>query len=163
MEFLNDPLNWVFISFVIFAGLFFKFGWKNVTAKLDGRIAEIRAELTSAETLKRDAETLLAEYQQKHRDAMKEAGEIAARAKAQAQTIHAKAEEDLKETLARREKQLTERLARIEASAEAELRKAMAAVALAASETLIKKSLDAKGQAALADKAIAALPAAQIN
>jgi F-type H+-transporting ATPase subunit b len=163
MAFLNDPLNWVFISFVIFAGLFFKFGWASVLAKLDGRISEIRAELATAETLRADAEKMLAEYQQKHRDAMKEAAEIANRAKAQSEAMAVKAEADLRETIARREKQLTERLARIEASAEAEMRKATAAIAMAASEALIKKSLDAKGQAALADKAIAGLSAAAIN
>lgn len=155
--FLGDATNWVFISFVIFAVLFVKYGWSKVTAKLDGRIDEIRKELETAEKLKNEAMEMLATYQQRHRDAMDEAAEIATKAKRQAQTIQEKAEADLKETLARREKQLTERLARIEAAAEAELRKVTADTAMKAAEQLIRKGMDAKAQSALADKAISNL------
>jgi F-type H+-transporting ATPase subunit b len=157
--FLHEPTNWVFISFVIFVVLFIRFGWEKVTAKLDGRIARIREDLATAERLRKEAQDMLAQYQQKHRDAMHEAQEIAARARAQVETIRKKAEDDLRETLARREKQLEERLNRIAQAAEDELRKATAELALRASEALIRKSLDAKGQAALVDKSLANLPA----
>lgn len=159
MEFLNEPLNWVAISFLIFAAGFAAFGWKKVIGKLDLRIAEIRIELNTAQRLHHDAQTLMEEYQAKHRDAMKEAADMKARAVAQAEAIREKAEADLRETLARREKQLQDRLARIEASAEAELRKATAAIALQASENLIRASLDAKAQDQLADQSMKAMAA----
>jgi F-type H+-transporting ATPase subunit b len=155
MEFLHEPTNWVFLSFVIFAVLFARYGWKNVAAKLDGRIDEIRSELKSAETLRNEAQAMLAEYQAKHRDAMKEAQDIAVRARQQAKAIQEKAEADIAETMVRREKQLEERLNRIEAAAEAELRRATAELAIKAAEAQIRKSLDGD---ALIDKSIAALP-----
>ena len=160
MAFLNDATNWVFISFVIFAVLFVKYGLAGVLGKLDGRINEIRDELATAEKLRLEAQDLLSSYQKKHRDAMKEAEEIVNRAKQQAEVMQAKAQEDLREVMARREKQLEDRLARIEAAAEAELRKQTAELALRASEELIRKSLDAKGQSALVEKSIAGLPGA---
>lgn len=159
MAFLENATNWVLISFVIFAVVFFRVGWKQVLAKLDGQIASIRNEIDAAEKLRREASDMLDQYQARHRDAMKEAAEIAARAKTQAEAIRTKAEEDLRDTMARREKQLNERLTRIEQAAEAELRAATAEIALKASETVIRKGLDAKGQAALVDKSVSALSA----
>lgn len=159
MNFLNESTNWVLISFLIFVVMFFRFGWKQVLAKLDGRISDIKSEIDTAEALRREAQDMLAQYQNRHRDAMKEAAEISARAQTQADTIRAKAEADLRDTLARREKQLEERLNRIEAAAEAELRAATAAIALQAADTVIRKGLDAKGHAALVDKSVTALSA----
>ncbi|HEY8963326.1 MAG TPA: hypothetical protein VIN59_02560 [Alphaproteobacteria bacterium] len=156
-EFLHEPTNWVLISFLIFVGVFIKFGWAKVLGGLDTRIAEIRSELDQAEKLRIEAQDMLVQYQRKHRDAMIEANDIKFRAMAQADTLRAKAEADLKETLERREKQLQDRLSRIEASAEAELRKVTAALALEASETLIRNSMDAKAQDQLADQSIKAL------
>jgi len=157
MEWLNEPMNWVVISFVIFIAVFVKFGWSKVTAGLDARITEIRYELDAAQRLHHEAQAMLADYQARHRDAMKEAAEIKARATAQAETMRARAEADLKETIERREKQLQSRLDRIEAQAEAELRKATAAIALQASENLIRAAMDAKTQDQLADQSIKAL------
>lgn len=155
MAFLHDATNWVFISFVIFAVLFARFGWKGVAAKLDGRINEIREELAAAQKLKTDAEAMLADYRERHRNAMKEAEEINKRAKQQADTLHAKALEDLNETMARRQRQLEERLARIEQAAEAELRRQAAELAIKNAEGMIRSSLDAN---ALVEKSIEALP-----
>jgi F-type H+-transporting ATPase subunit b len=156
-EFLHEPTNWVLISFLIFCGVFAKFGWAKVVGGLDARIAEIRTELDTAEKLRVEAQDMLVAYQRRHRDAMIEANDIKFRAMAQADTIRAKAEADLKEVLERREKQLQDRLTRIEASAEAELRKITAALALQASENLIRQSMDAKTQDQLADQSIKAL------
>lgn len=156
-EFLQESTNWVVFSFILFMVVFFKYGWGVVISKLDNGIARIKDDLQRAEALRLEAEAMLADYQARHRDAMKEADDIVARAHAQADTIRAKAEADLEDTLARREKQLTERLQRIEASVEAELRAETAALALRASEDLIRKSLDDKAQARLVEESIKSL------
>ncbi|NBX66909.1 MAG: hypothetical protein EBQ96_07940 [Proteobacteria bacterium] len=157
MAFLENATNWVLISFVIFAVVFFRVGWKQVLAKLDAKIDSIRNEIDAASKLRLEAADMLAQYQARHASAMKEAAEISARAKTQAEAIRAKAEDDLRETLARREKQLAERLTRIEQAAEAELRAATAAIALSASDTIIRKGLDAKGHSALVDQSVSSL------
>lgn len=156
-QFLQEPTNWVVLSFLIFVAIFIKYGWQKVIGGLDARIVEIRSELDTAEKLRVEAQDMLVQYQRKHRDAMIEANDIKFRAMAQADTIRAKAEADLKETLERREKQLNDRLARIEAAAEAELRKVTAQMALQASESLIRQSMDTKTQDVLADQSIKAL------
>lgn len=160
MDFLNDATNWVALSFLIFAVIFAKVGWGKVTAMLDARIADIASELESAEKLHREAAELLQDYQNRQRDALKEAAEITARAQQQAEIIRAKAEADLQDTMARREKQLVERLERLEKSAEAEIRLVTAQLAIKASDAVIRKSLDGKAQSALVDHAIKSLDAA---
>jgi len=163
MGFFQEPTNWVFLSFVIFAVGFAYKGWSHVLARLDGRIAEISAELETAAKLHREAADMLAQYQTRQREALSEADTITARAREQAESIRIRAEYDLKETIARRERQLEERLARIEQSAIAELRAAAASIALEASESLIRKGLDAKGQIALVDKSTASITTSGIN
>lgn len=154
---LQDTNIWVVFSSVLFLAVFIKFGWKVAMGMLDAGIDKIRDNLAQAEKLRLEAEAMMADYQARHRDAMKEAEDIIARAHAQAQTIRAKAEDDLKATLIRREKQLEDRLARTQAEAEAELRAHTASLALKASEALILKSLDKKGQAALVSQSIDAI------
>lgn len=154
---LQDATFWVLLSFIIFCFGFYRFGWPTVTAMLDGKIERIRKELHDAEALRLEAQDLLVQYQRKHRDAMQEAEDIAANARAQAETMRAKMEADLADMMARREKQLAERLARLEQEAQAEIKAAATRLALQAAENIIRQSLDAKGQAALVDKTIADL------
>jgi len=163
MGFFQEPTNWVLLSFVIFVAGFAYKGWSHVLARLDGRIAEISAELETAAKLHREAADMLAQYQARQRDALGEAATITARAREQAEGIRIRAEYDLKETIARRERQLEERLGRIEQNAIAELRAAAASIALEASESLIRKGLDAKGQIALVDKSTASITTSGIN
>lgn len=157
LELLQSTNTWIVFSFVIFCAAFIKLGWSTVLSKLDAGIEGIRNNLSQAEALRRDAEVMLADYQARHRDALHEADQIIARAQEQAANMREKAEADLQETLARREKQLQERLARLEAAAEAELRAHTAQLAMRASEDLIRKSLDAKGQKDLIQRSINAI------
>ena len=60
MAFLNEATNWVLISFVIFAIGFWKLGLKQMLGKLDRRIEEIRKEIETAESLRVEAQELLA-------------------------------------------------------------------------------------------------------
>ncbi len=163
MSFFQDPANWVFLSFCLFAIAFVRVGWKQVLAMLDGRIEDIRHDIDAAAQLHREATAMLADYQNRQRNALKEAEEITARARAQAETIRAKAEADLRDTIARRERQLEDRLARMEQAAMAELRAATAALAVKAAEDVIRKELDAKGQAALVDQSVGAIATSNIN
>ena len=72
MAFFSESTNWVLISFVIFAIGFWKFGLKLLLGKLDGRIEDIRKEIETAESLRVEAQELLAQYQRKQRDAARE-------------------------------------------------------------------------------------------
>src|SRR3546814_14248082 len=84
---------------------------------LDARAERIRAELDEAQRLREEAQKALAEYKRKQRDAAKEAEDLLANAKHEAELLRRQAAEDLKETLARREKAAIEKIAQAETQA----------------------------------------------
>ena len=73
MHLLADAEFWVLLAVVIFAAAVWKPMRRAVTGSLDERAARIRAELDEAKKLRDDAEQLLAQYQQKQREAAAEA------------------------------------------------------------------------------------------
>src|SRR3546814_6915057 len=101
---LHDPTFWVAVAFVVFAGLMVWKARQPVLDGLDARAERIRAELDEAQRLREEAQKALAEYKRKQRDAAKEAEDLLANAKHEAELLRRQAAEDLKETLARREK-----------------------------------------------------------
>jgi F-type H+-transporting ATPase subunit b len=154
MEFLESTYFWFNISFAIFVVIAYKFGKGAILGLLDGRIESIRKEIESAESLRVEAQELLAQYQRKHKDAVKDAQAIVANAEKQAAEIQKKAEDDLEETIARREKQLQERLSRMEQAAAEEIRQRAASLALEATAEIIAAELDKKTNEKLVDASI---------
>ncbi len=155
MEILqHNTTLWVGISFVIFVALCVKFAGGKITGALDKRIAEIKAEIETAERLKAEAQALLTDFQQKQRDAEKAAAEIIAQAKASAKAVQEAAEAELAETMERREAQLADRLKRIEEKAIADIQNHAADLSVKATREIVEKTLDEKASAKLLDQAI---------
>ena len=155
MEFLQDTNVWVALSFFVFIILAFKFGKTSVLNMLDGKIEAIKTELETAESLRVEAQELLAQYQRKQRDAMKESEHIVATAKAQAEEFQKQSENDLQDLMDRRELQLEARLARMEESAIKEMHDYAGELAINAAGKLIADTLDKKTDEALIEKSIA--------
>ncbi|MBY0511578.1 MAG: F0F1 ATP synthase subunit B [Rhodospirillaceae bacterium] len=155
----HDPSFWVGLAFVLAVAVIYRPAAKAIISTLDERAAKIRVQIEEARKLREDAQALLAEYQRKQRDAMAEAEKIIANARAEAARLKVDAEKDLEHAITRRKQQALDRIAQAEAQAIAQVRNTAVDVALAAAETLIKGSLDAGKQQALADKAISELPA----
>lgn len=153
-EFLHDATNWVAISFVLFVFVFLKFARVPMLAKLDDRIASIRKELETVEALRIEAQEMLAQYQRKHRDAMKEADDILREAKDHADKIRQQTEVEMQDVRQRREKQLEERLARIEENAINEIRAYAVDLSVQAAEEVIKGKLDKSAEKKLVDQTI---------
>ncbi len=154
-EFLAHDTNiWVVFSFVLFVVVAYKLGGKAVTGGLDARIAEIKREIDTAESLRVEAQELLAQYQRKQRDAEKEAADIVAGAQKQVAKIREAAEADITEMADRREAQLTDRLKRIEDKAMADIQNHAAAMAVEAAKQIIAQSMDEKTSASLTKTAI---------
>ena len=129
-DLLHDTNFWVTISFVIFVLVFLKYGKAAALKGLDDNIDAIKTELMQAETLRVDAQELLAEYQRKHKDALSEADKIIAQAKKNAEEIRLKAEADMDRTNERRKTQLDEKLSRIEQNARQEIEAYTAKIAI---------------------------------
>jgi F-type H+-transporting ATPase subunit b len=155
----HDPSFWVGLAFVLAVAVIYRPAAKAIAATLDERAAKIRVQIEEARKLREDAQALLAEYQRKQRDAMAEAEKIIAYARAEAARLKVEAEKDLEHAIVRRKQQALDRIGQAEAQAVAQVRNTAVDVALAAAEKLIKGSLDAGKQQALADKAISELPA----
>lgn len=156
--FLQDPNTWVLVSFVIFMAFALWKGWGPVMAALDKRTEAIKAELEEARRLREEAQSLLAEYQRKQRDAAEEAQQMLKHAEEEAARVRKNAEEDLKASLARREQQARDRIAQAEAKAVADVRNAATEMALAATTRIIQDKLDDQAAGKLIDKSIDDLP-----
>ena len=108
---LSAPETWVAVAFVILVVLLWKPAQRALVSALDARAARIERELGEAARLREEAQALLAQYQRKHRDAMKEADEIVARARSEADRLSQQAASDLAASLKRREELALQRIA----------------------------------------------------
>jgi F-type H+-transporting ATPase subunit b len=156
---LSAPETWVAVAFVLLVVLVWKPAQKALLSGLDARAARIEKELNEAARLREEAQALLAQYQRKHRDAVKEAEDIVAHAREEADRLAQQAARDLDASLKRREDLAMQRIAQAEQQATADVRAAAVDVAIAATERLLKDRLDGAKGDALIDQAIKDLPA----
>jgi F-type H+-transporting ATPase subunit b len=155
---LYEAEFWVAVAFVIFVGVMIYFGVnKVIIGALDQRAARIRAELDEARRLKEEAQALLAEYQRKQHTAERDAAEIVASARAEADRLAAEAKTRADEFLARRTKMAEAKIAQAEAQALADVRAAAADAAVAAAEKILTQSVKGNVAADLISKGIADL------
>lgn len=151
-----DPTFWVAVGFLGFIGILV---WKKVPAivarALDERAEKIRAELDQATKLREDAQALFADYQRKQRDALKEAEEIVAQARTEAERIRKQAEQELKALIQRRQTQAESKIAQAEQVAIKEVRDAAADLAAAAARRIIEAQLKGAKADSIVDSAIA--------
>ncbi|MEL7047646.1 MAG: F0F1 ATP synthase subunit B [Pseudomonadota bacterium] len=139
-SFIDNPENWVVISFLIFCGILYYMGVPGVMAKgLDARAEKIRKELDEAKTLRDDAQKLLAEYQMKAREAENEAKSIIEQARKDASAMAKEARTALDESLARRTKMAEDKIARAEAQALSDVKASAVEGAIRAAEEVVKK------------------------
>ncbi len=152
--FLESGYTWYTFSFLIFAFIIFKFGGPFIISALDGRIEQIKNDLNEAESLRVEAQEMLAQYQRKHRDAVQESEKILNAARQNAEKFKVKAEADLEEIMKRREAQLEERLNRMEQHAINEIQNYAADLAINATSQIIIDNLDKKTNAKLVENSI---------
>jgi F-type H+-transporting ATPase subunit b len=142
---------WVAIAFLILMGVFGYVGvHRTILKALDNRADRIRAELDDAKRLKDEAAQLVAEYRAKRETAEREAQDIIASAKQDAERIANEAKAKTEDFVARRTKMAETKIAQAEAQAIADVKAAAADAAVAAASQVLAGS--AKG--AVADQLI---------
>jgi F-type H+-transporting ATPase subunit b len=149
---------WVAVAFFIFVFFAFRPGAKALTAMLDDRAEKIRQELEEAQRLREDAQSTLASYQRRQRDALKEAEDIIAHAREEAERLRLHAAADLDASMKRREAQAMDKIAQAEALALQEVKNLTVDLAVAAGGRLLAQNMDERQSAKLIDAAIADLP-----
>jgi F-type H+-transporting ATPase subunit b len=151
---LNDPTFWVAVAFFVFVGLMVWKARRPVLDGIDARAERIKAELDEAQRLREEAQKALAEYKRKQRDAAKEAEDLLANARHEADLLRRQAAEDLKATLARREKAALDKIAQAEVHALQDVRAQAVDIAIAATAKLLSENVDPTRDQAMVDQAI---------
>ncbi|MHA1543528.1 MAG: F0F1 ATP synthase subunit B family protein [Alphaproteobacteria bacterium] len=151
----SDPTFWVMIAFFIFGGILF---WKKIPGMiakaLDERADKIRAQLEEARTLKEEGQTLLAQYQRKHRDAEKDAEAMIAQAKEEAENFAREAEKNLEVAFRRQTRATEEKISQAETQAVKEVKAAAVEAAVKAASSVLQTNLKAGKHKKLVDEAI---------
>ena len=146
---------WLVLALVALIVLAFRPAKRAILGALDSRADRIRDELEDSGCA---AQAALANFQRRQRDAMGEAEEIIAHARAEADRLREHAAEELEATLKRREAMAMDRIAQAEAAATAEVRGVAVDVAISAAREVIGGQLDKSKANALVDDAIKDLP-----
>ncbi|MEZ2144241.1 ATP F0F1 synthase subunit B [Bradyrhizobium sp. DN5] len=142
-----EPEFWVAVAFVILMVVFGYLGiFKTAMTALDHRADRIKAELDDAARLKQEAAKVLADYKARSAAAEREAADIIANAKSEAERIAADAKVKMEDFVARRTKTAESKIALAEAQALADVRAAAAEAAVQAASTILSQSV--KGQVA---------------
>ena len=149
---LQDPTFWVLIAFLIFFAAVGKQAFAAVTTGLDARTSQIKQDLDEAQRLREEAQSTLAKYQRKQRQAIGEAEAIVAQAREETEHLKAEAVAQLEEALQRRQQQALQRIAQAEAAALQDVRNLAVDMALAATRAVLADQV--KGRKA--DQLIAA-------
>jgi F-type H+-transporting ATPase subunit b len=152
---LGEAVFWATIGLVIFLGLMVYLKVPaTVTQSLDKRAVTIREELDHARKLREEAQTLLAEYQRKAREAETEAGEIIDQAKREADALGIEAKRRMEDYITSRTKLAEQKIAQAEAQALQEVRALSADVAVAAAEKILAARVKGEAGDALIARAI---------
>ncbi len=154
-EFIDNPENWVVVSFLIFIGLTIYLGApKAISEALDNRSKKIREELDEARRLREEAQALLADYQKKAHQAEDEAKAIIDQARREAEALAAETRKGLSESLERRTKLAQDKIQRAEAQAIAEVRSSAVDAAVSAAEKILSSKASGSPNVTLIDDSI---------
>jgi len=150
-----DNSFYALIALIIFTGLLLYFGVHRIIAKmLDGKIAEIEANIADAKRLREEAAALLVEYEQKRVAAEQEAESIVTAAKEEAERLTVEAKASLADLVARRTQAVQDKIAQAEAQAVAAVRARSADIAIEAARVVLADQMASKGEK-IVDAAIA--------
>jgi len=150
-----NPGGWVALAVLV---VFILLIWKKVPGAvgraLDSKIALIRDQLAEAESLRKEAEALKAEYQAKAASADKDREALLERARNEADEIVAKAKMDSEALIERRTRMAEDKIAAEERTAVEQLRAAAADAAAKAAAKLIAERHDAAADSRIVDQTI---------
>jgi F-type H+-transporting ATPase subunit b len=152
--FLTAPMAISLAMIVVIALMLWKKVPSAIAGALDSKIALIRDQLAEAETLRKEAEALKAEYESKSAGADKDREALLERARHEAEAIVAKAKTDAEALIERRSRMAEDKIAAEERAAIEQLRSTAAGAAAKAAARLIAERHDASIDAQLVDRAI---------
>ncbi len=151
-QILSDPTFWVMIAFILLFGVLVYLKVPGTIGRqLDNRATQIESDIREAEKLREEAQELLATYERKQKEALKEAEAILESARDEAKRLGEHGKERLTQALARREKMATDRIAQVEAQAIDEVRQAAVEIAIDATRILVAAEAKTTGDRLIDD------------
>ena len=155
-----DNTFWATVALLIFVAVVFYFKVPGMLGKsLDERAGRIRAELEEARRLREEAQQLLAEFQRKRKEAEKDAADIVAAAKREADVLLEEAHRKTEEYVVRRTALAEQKIAQAEREAVNEVRASAVDIAVEAARKLLADKVDAGTNATLFKSAVAEVKA----
>ena len=157
-ELLLDAHFWVGVAFVIFLGVMVAVGVHKLAWKALGDSgAKVQAQLDEAAALRAEAQALLENIKVERAAAERQAAEMLAAAKEEAQRFAADSQVKLAEQIERRGQMAERKIAQAEAQAEADVRAAAADLATQMAEQVLTQRLAGTKSDPLIDKALGQL------
>ena len=158
-HFWNIGTFWVTVAVVLFLVVFGRKILAGILSAVDKRSAAIQHELDEAQRLRREAEAMLTDAQNRQAEALRAANDMLEHARARAQRLTEELARSAAEAQTRREIMVTDRIHAAEANAIKEVRAAAATLAVDAVTRVLSETFDAAQDAPSIDHAIAGLPA----
>lgn len=141
---------WATIALLIFVAIMLYIKVPAMVSKsLDKRAERIRGELDDARRLREEAQSLLAEYQKKRKEAEQEAAEIVEAARREAAMLAEEAHKRTEDYVARRTTLAEQKIGQAEREAIAEVRSSAVDLAVEAARQVLAAKVDGKAGAEL--------------
>ena len=145
----------VLVAFILFIGVLLYFKVPTLVGGiLDTRAEGIKSELDEARALREEAQTILASYERKQKEAQDQVQRIVATARDEAARAAEEAKADLEKSIARRIAAAEDQIASAEAGAVKDVRDRAISIAVAAAKEVMAKQMTAASGAKLIDDAI---------
>ncbi len=154
---INLTLIGELIAFIVFVWFCMAKVWPPIMAAIEERQKKIADGLEASERAEKDLELAQAKATEQLKDAKAQAAEIVEQAKKRANQL---VDEETQRGHAEREKIITQGYAEIEAErnrAKEELRKQVAALAVAGAQQILQREIDARAQSDIVEKLVAEL------
>lgn len=150
----------VVLGFLAFLGVLLYYKVPQMIGRmLDKRAATIQSDLDEARRLREEAQTVLASYERKHREASEQAERIVGAARDEAQAAADQARIDLKDSVARRIRGAEEQIESARDAAIRDVRDRAIDVATAAAAQVVRERMGGAKADALIDDAIGVVDA----
>jgi len=129
------------ISFVIFIGVFIKYGYQRIVRILDAHISATKHALTMAHDTKEEAASALHEHYLLQEDVTKAISVILTRAQEEAETLKKKAFQDLEELMINRKKFVDQVMERLQYQAVQDIKDQVATLTIETVRHILQKEL----------------------
>lgn len=136
---------WATVALVLFLGILVYLKVPGMISKaLDARATKIQADLAEARRLREEAQALLAEFQQKRKEAEQEAADIVTAAKREAEMLLADMHKKTEDYVTRRAAMAEQKIAQAEREAVNEVRSSAVDIAIEAARKLLADNPEIK-------------------